>query len=269
MAEKNEEKKETGVPAQQRSEVSAGGIGFALAVIGLLCFWVPVIGVGFWFLGLLFSFAGIFAASRGFAISGLAVSAIACGFILFLAQGEPFEHVLAEAKSLFRAEVVDGAYVRPEGAKHEVAVPAETVVSAHTAAVSPSRAETPSDGSFSSDDETPAVPVSGASGVRRVAEPVAGEFFPPFPVSRFEEISRKRGTWPKFVRLTRARKITLWDDDSKEIMGKMEIPAGSVVEVLAVRSDGALEALDCTGQRFQILAADTNFAEMWILRNEN
>ncbi len=271
MTERTEEKRETRVPAVQRAAISAGGIGFLLALIGLLCFWVPWLGVGFWFLGLLFSFAGMFSASRGFAFSGFAVSVITCGFILFLAQGKPFENVLAEIKALSRTEVAEEASAPPESAPHVAAVPAGVPVAESTPTAEDSSDEIAGtdsdDDSYFSDEETPEVPEEIFDDDGSAEKTVSGELFPPFPVARFEEISRKRTTWPKYVRLTRARKISLWDDVAKEIMGKMEIPAGTPVEVLGVRSDGALEVLDRTGQRFRVLAADTNFAEMWTVKN--
>lgn len=269
MSEKTEEKKETRVPALQRAKISAGGIGFLLALIGLLCFWVPLVGVGFWLLGLLFSLAGMFSTSRGFAFSGFAVSVLTCGFILFLAEGKPFEDVRAKVALLCRTEVSDEAYAPPESAPHEAAVPAAAPVAESPTAEDSSDeiAGTDSDDSYFSDEETPEVSEEIFDDDGGATKTVSGELFPPFPVARFEEISRKRTTWPKYVRLTRARKISLWDDVDKEIMGKMEIPAGTPVEVLGVRSDGALDVLDRTGQRFRVLAADTNFAEMWTVKN--
>lgn len=268
MTERTEEKKETRVPASQRAVVSAGGIGFLLALIGLLCFWVPVVGIGFWLLGLLFSFAGMFSTSRGFAFSGFAVSVLTCGFILFLADGKPFEDVRAKVALLCRTEVADEAYAPPKSAPREAAVPAAAPVAEIPAEDSSDEiAGTDSDDSYFSDEETPEVSEEIFDDDGTAEKTVSGELFPPFPVARFEEISRKRTTWPKYVRLTRARKISLWDDVAKEIMGKMEIPAGTSVEVLGVRSDGALDVLDRTGQRFRVLAADTNFAEMWTVKN--
>ena len=69
------------------------------------------------------------------------------------------------------------------------------------------------------------------------------------------------------MKLSRPRVITLWDEKRKEIMGKMLIPAGTRVKVLAVFPDGALEVLDRTGQKFKLLAADTDFAEAFLVVN--
>lgn len=273
MPEKIEDKEESvpagvaaeATPSAPRRSNGAGGLGFALALIGLLFFWVPVVGVVFWFLGLLFSFAGVFSAPRGFAFSGVAVSALACGFILFLAQGRPFEYVIAESSALFRTEVADGTYVRP--ARKATDAAAESAAESPAPGVrTPRRAS--AEKTVSSPGEKPAA-VSGVNaGTAPAAEEEGGHVgFPPFPVARFEEISRRRSTWPSFVKLTCSREITLWNEETKEIMGKMVIPAGSVVEVIDVRSGGVLEALDCTGQRFKILAADTNFSEAYTLKN--
>ena len=281
MSEKTEEKEacvpapavvssppaEAASPAARRTN-GAAGLGFALALIGLLFFWVPVVGVVFWFLGLLFSFAGVFSAPRGFAFSGIAVSAVACGFILFLAQGGPFEYVVEESRALFRTEVADGTYVRPSRKASDALNDVSGAASASGARVvrrepSSSAKNVPA----ASDGRQTSAPGGNSSASVAATEEGSLVRIPPFPVARFEEISRRRTTWPTTVRLTRARKISLWDEEAKVIMGKMEIPAGSVVEVLDVRSDGVLEALDCTGQRFKILAADTNFAELYTLKN--
>ncbi len=53
-----------------------GTAGFVLALIGLILCWVPILGQILWFLGLLFSFIGIFKAPRGMAIGGLVISLI-------------------------------------------------------------------------------------------------------------------------------------------------------------------------------------------------
>ena len=50
--------------------------GFVLALISLFLSWVPVLGWVMWFLGLLFSFIGVFKSPRGFAIAGLIISLI-------------------------------------------------------------------------------------------------------------------------------------------------------------------------------------------------
>ncbi len=59
-----------------------GIAGFVLALLGLICSWVPVLGWIMWFLGLLFSFIAVFKAPRGFAIAGLCISLL--GLILLL-----------------------------------------------------------------------------------------------------------------------------------------------------------------------------------------
>ena len=59
---------------QPRKSNGLGVAGFILAIIGLFLGWIPVIGWVIWFLGLLFSFIGIFKAPRGLAIAGLIIS---------------------------------------------------------------------------------------------------------------------------------------------------------------------------------------------------
>ena len=60
-----------------------GTAGFILAIIGLVFCWVPVLDYILWFLGLLFSFIGVFKKPRGLSIAGLIISCI--GIIIILA----------------------------------------------------------------------------------------------------------------------------------------------------------------------------------------
>lgn len=83
---------------------------------------------------------------------------------------------------------------------------------------------------------------------------------PPLPRSAFPEISRRPHTWPAFVRLTRSRSIAIVDQQSGVSMGRMEIPAGTVVKIRGVGADGTLDVFDRTGQTFRIEASGTNFA---------
>lgn len=60
-------------------EVKKNGIGtagFILALIGLIFCWVPILDWILWFLGVLFSFIGVFKKPRGLAITGLIISFI-------------------------------------------------------------------------------------------------------------------------------------------------------------------------------------------------
>ena len=59
-----------------------GTAGFVLAIIALFLGWIPFLGWVMWFLGLLFSFIGVFKAPRGLAIAGLIISLI--GIILLI-----------------------------------------------------------------------------------------------------------------------------------------------------------------------------------------
>jgi hypothetical protein len=66
---------------QEKSKSNGiGTAGFVLAIIALCVGWIPVVGwiIGgiLWFLGLLFSFIGIFKSPRGLAIAGLIISLI-------------------------------------------------------------------------------------------------------------------------------------------------------------------------------------------------
>lgn len=83
---------------------------------------------------------------------------------------------------------------------------------------------------------------------------------PPLPSAAFPEISAREWTWPAFVRLTRARTISIVDAQTGISMGSMELPAGTIVRVVKVNADGSLNVFDRTGQRFRVSASGTNFA---------
>jgi hypothetical protein len=53
-----------------------GTAGFILALIGLFLGWIPLFGWAIWFLGLIFSFIGVFKAPRGLSIAGLVISLV-------------------------------------------------------------------------------------------------------------------------------------------------------------------------------------------------
>lgn len=69
-------------PAPPSQSNGVGIAGFVLALISVFLGWIPVLGWIMWFLGLLFSFIGIFKVPRGLAIAGLVISLI--GLILLL-----------------------------------------------------------------------------------------------------------------------------------------------------------------------------------------
>lgn len=87
---------------------------------------------------------------------------------------------------------------------------------------------------------------------------------PPFPLVAFEEISQRPHTWPGFVRLTRARNIAVVDSRTGTSMGRMDVPAGTVVKVQRVNANGSLDVFDRTGQKFRVEASGTNFAAAYI-----
>lgn len=71
-------------PTQPSSSNGIGVAGFVLAVISAFLGWIPFLGWLLWFLGLIFSFAGIFKKPRGLAIAGLCISLIWIILVLFL-----------------------------------------------------------------------------------------------------------------------------------------------------------------------------------------
>lgn len=66
--------------------------GFVLALLAVFTGWIPVVGWILWFLGLIFSFVGVFRNPKGFAIAGLAISLIGLFLLLivFAAIGAVF-----------------------------------------------------------------------------------------------------------------------------------------------------------------------------------
>ena len=77
---------ETTVVVEGGRSNSMGIAGFIIALLGLIFCWVPIINLILWFLGLIFSFVGLFKAPRGMAIAGIALSLIII-FIIFAIMG--------------------------------------------------------------------------------------------------------------------------------------------------------------------------------------
>ena len=253
-----------------RFALRLGFFGFALSLLALVFFWVPGAGLALWTFGLALSLFGLTRAPRGFGLSGVFVSGVALVFMLVFSGGG--EELPERRGAVADAPAADAA---PRGGK-SAPVAADFSAAANGA-------EAPSEGVPAAEDSSPAEPSSSAAGTG--AEPAsvavggAAAFagtaggseapfgVPPLPVAAFAEISREPASWPDAVKLSRPRVITLWDEKRKEIMGKMLIPAGTRVKVLAVFPDGALEVLDRTGQKFKLLAADTDFAEAFLVVN--
>ena len=64
-----------------------GVAGFVLALLSLFLGWIPLLGWIIWFLGILFSFIGIFRKPRGLAVAGLVISLIGIIVILLITGG--------------------------------------------------------------------------------------------------------------------------------------------------------------------------------------
>lgn len=74
--------------AQQPRKTNGLGIaGFIMALISLFVGWIPIIGWVLWFLGLLFSFIGVFKVPRGLAIAGLVISLLGLFAIIAVTGG--------------------------------------------------------------------------------------------------------------------------------------------------------------------------------------
>ena len=53
-----------------------GMAGFVLSLVALFLGWIPFLGWGIWFFGLIFSFIGLFKTPSGFAMAGFIISCI-------------------------------------------------------------------------------------------------------------------------------------------------------------------------------------------------
>jgi len=69
-----------------------GTAGFVIAILAILLFWVPFLGMLLWALGVLLSFFGLFKSPRGLSIFGLIISSI--GFIVVIAIGMSLSNLL-------------------------------------------------------------------------------------------------------------------------------------------------------------------------------
>lgn len=70
------------IQMQEKKSNGMGTAGFVLSLIALLLCWIPVLDWILWFLGVIFSFVGVFKSPRGLAIAGLVISFIGIIFII-------------------------------------------------------------------------------------------------------------------------------------------------------------------------------------------
>lgn len=73
---------QTTVVVNEQKSNGIGVAGFVFALMGIILSWVPVVDFIIWFLGLLFSFIGLFKAPRGLAITGFILSIISIIIII-------------------------------------------------------------------------------------------------------------------------------------------------------------------------------------------
>jgi hypothetical protein len=76
---------------------SMGTAGFIIALLGLVFCWIPVVDLILWFLGLVFSFIGLFKAPRGLAIAGLVLS-----FVLIIVIIIIWSSIVSALDSIFK-----------------------------------------------------------------------------------------------------------------------------------------------------------------------
>jgi len=72
-------------PERRRNGIATAGL--VLSILGLALCWLPFVDVILWFLGLLFSFIGVFKRPRGKAIAGLIISVISILAIILVLGG--------------------------------------------------------------------------------------------------------------------------------------------------------------------------------------
>lgn len=94
----NQNPKERTIVINNQKETNGIGIaGFVLAILSIFIGWIPFVGWICWFLGLLFSFIGVFKKPKGLAIAGLVISLIGIIFLLFIFAGLAGLAVIGEA----------------------------------------------------------------------------------------------------------------------------------------------------------------------------
>ncbi len=79
-------------PQPVRQKNGPGSAGLVLSILGLVLCWVPIANLILWFLGLLFSFIGMFKRPKGKAIAGLVISIVCLVtlIVLFSVLGNAF-----------------------------------------------------------------------------------------------------------------------------------------------------------------------------------
>lgn len=238
-------------------------LGLLFAFAGLLLFWVPTAGVLLWALGIVFSLLGFFREPRVYATFGLYVSTLAAALMALFLGSESVPSRIAAWLQWDFSEETEQADARSRDAKPDgkrraaerVYEPAPSWKNDPIALPPETPADDFSDEADADATEPPAEPAHGADAGDAAAENAV------LPVAIFGDISRRRAEWPRAVRLLRPRSVVLTDDVTKEIIGRMEVPAGTRVRVLEVHRDGSLDVRDDTlRQTFRILAADTDFA---------
>lgn len=92
IKKENKSEQKIHITNQTKASNGVGTAGFVLAILALLLFWVPILGMILWGLGLLLSFFGLFKSPRGLSIFGLIISSI--GFIVVIAIGMSLSNIL-------------------------------------------------------------------------------------------------------------------------------------------------------------------------------
>lgn len=258
-----------------RRRNSLGTLGFLVALVGLVTFGVPVVGEVLCLLGLLLSFLGLLKSPRGFAVSGIITTGVSAAFFVFFIGNVSFQRnsktlitdIGTTITDTFSGDIIpagDDASGEYDSGDEGFSDDSDSTYAKQGISVFGTR-QTGEDkeGAMGAVDEVEVIDKNSSPETKNAEE--SGT--PPIPVAAFEEIAKYRRSWPKRIRISCDREIVVVEEETKEIMGRMGVPKGTIVEVLDVFPDGSLEVLDCTDQRFKILAADTDFAEQFLLRN--
>lgn len=80
------------IVTHQSQSNGIGTAGFIVTILAIILCWIPILGQILWFLGLIFSFVGIFKKPKGLAIAGLVISLI--GLMVFIIITVAFAGVL-------------------------------------------------------------------------------------------------------------------------------------------------------------------------------
>ncbi len=84
LPDRGRDARQTVVVNEVRKTNGMGTAGFVLALASVCLSWAPLAGCLIWFLGLLFSFIGLFKSPRGLAVAGFIISLVNVFLLVFV-----------------------------------------------------------------------------------------------------------------------------------------------------------------------------------------